>query len=76
MPNILAIYGSPRRKGNTSVLLQKAVEGARKGGAEVEEIVLRDLKPVLRSMVARRRVGASSKTISRPSTIRFCPAMV
>ena len=44
MPNILAIYGSPRRKGNTSVLLQKAVEGARKGGAEVEEIVLRDLK--------------------------------
>jgi multimeric flavodoxin WrbA len=42
--SILAIYGSPRRKGNTSLLLQKAVEGARKAGAEVEEVFLRDLK--------------------------------
>ncbi len=41
---ILAIYGSPRRRGNTALLLQKAVEGARDAGAEVEEIVLRDLK--------------------------------
>jgi len=41
---ILAIYGSPRRKGNTSLLLKKAVEGAREAGAAVEEIVLRDLK--------------------------------
>jgi len=44
MTNILAIYGSPRRKGNTSLLLQKAVQGAREAGAEVEEVVLRDLK--------------------------------
>ena len=43
-PKIIAIYGSPRRKGNTARLLQRAVEGARDGGAEVEEIVLRDLK--------------------------------
>jgi multimeric flavodoxin WrbA len=43
-PKIIAIYGSPRRKGNTATLLQQAVEGARDGGAEVEEIVLRDLK--------------------------------
>ncbi len=41
---IVAVYGSPRRNGNTATLLQKAVEGARDGGAEVEEIVLRDLK--------------------------------
>lgn len=41
---ILAIYGSPRREGNTSLLLQQAVTGARQGGADVEEIVLRDLK--------------------------------
>jgi multimeric flavodoxin WrbA len=40
----VAIYGSPRRKGNTAALLKKAVEGARDSGAEVEEIVLRDLK--------------------------------
>jgi len=44
MTTILAIYGSPRRKGNTSTLLKKAVEGARDAGATVEEIVLRDLK--------------------------------
>ncbi len=41
---IVAIYGSPRRKGNTATLLKKAVEGARDSGADVEEIVLRDLK--------------------------------
>ena len=44
MTNILAIYGSPRRKGNTALLLKRAVEGAREAGADVEEIVLRDLK--------------------------------
>jgi len=41
---ILAIYGSPRRKGNTSLLLKKAVQGALEADAEVEEVVLRDLK--------------------------------
>jgi multimeric flavodoxin WrbA len=40
----VAIYGSPRRKGNTAALLKKAIEGARDCGADVEEIVLRDLK--------------------------------
>ncbi|MBW1779992.1 MAG: flavodoxin family protein [Deltaproteobacteria bacterium] len=43
MLHILAIYGSPRRKGNTSLLLQEAVKGAREAGAQVEEVVLRDL---------------------------------
>lgn len=44
MVKILAIYGSPRRKGNTSLLLKNAVKGAIQAGAEVEEIILRDLK--------------------------------
>ncbi|MDY6881371.1 MAG: flavodoxin family protein [Thermodesulfobacteriota bacterium] len=44
MMKILAIYGSPRRNGNTALLLRKAVQGAKAAGAEVEEIVLRDLK--------------------------------
>ena len=44
MNDLLAVYGSPRRKGNTSLLLQMAVKGAREGGAQVDEIVLRDLK--------------------------------
>ena len=43
-PKIVAIYGSPRRKGNTAALLKKTIEGARDCGADVEEIVLRDLK--------------------------------
>ncbi len=44
MVEIAAIYGSPRRKGNTSTLLNRCVLGAREAGAEVTEIVLRDLK--------------------------------
>ncbi|MCU0599077.1 MAG: flavodoxin family protein [Desulfobacterales bacterium] len=44
MSDIVAIYGSPRRKGNTAMLLKKAVEGARDAGAQVDEIVLRDFK--------------------------------
>ncbi len=42
--NITAIYGSPRRQGNTSRLLAAAVAGARSAGAYVTEVVLRDLK--------------------------------
>lgn len=41
---LLGIYGSPRRKGNTSLLLKRAIQGAIEAGAEVEEVVLRDLK--------------------------------
>jgi multimeric flavodoxin WrbA len=41
---IVAIYGSPRRKGNTATLLKRAVDGAKDSGAQVSEIVLRDLK--------------------------------
>ncbi len=44
MSEIVAVYGSPRRKGNTSTLLKRAVDGAREAGAQVDEIVLRDCK--------------------------------
>jgi multimeric flavodoxin WrbA len=43
MPRILAIYGSPRREGNTAALLKQAAAGARSAGAQVDEVVLRDL---------------------------------
>jgi multimeric flavodoxin WrbA len=43
VPKIIAVYGSPRRKGNTALLLKRAVEGARESHADVQEIVLRDL---------------------------------
>ena len=41
---ILAIYGSPRRRGNSSRLLDEAVLGAETEGATVDKIMLRDLK--------------------------------
>jgi multimeric flavodoxin WrbA len=44
MNDIVAIYGSPRRKGNSATLLKRAVAGARDAGANVDEIVLRDYK--------------------------------
>lgn len=43
MVKMVAVYGSPRRKGNTATLLKHAVQGARDVGADVNEIVLRDL---------------------------------
>jgi multimeric flavodoxin WrbA len=44
MKKILAIYGSPRRQGNTTVLLNHAVQGALDTGAQIEKIVLGDLQ--------------------------------
>ena len=44
MAHITALYGSPRRRGNTSRLLQQAVAGARDQGTAVTEITLRDIK--------------------------------
>lgn len=44
MSRIVAIYGSPRREGNTARLLDRAVSGAREAGAEVRVHRLRDLK--------------------------------
>lgn len=44
MGDIAAVYGSPRRQGNTAALVKRAVEGACDAGAEVDEIVLRDFR--------------------------------
>lgn len=44
MKKILAIYGSPRRDGNTAVLLNRTAQGAMDAGAQIEKIVLRDLR--------------------------------
>ena len=44
MCQIAAIYGSPRRRGNTARLLKEAVAGALEQGALVKEFVLRDEK--------------------------------
>ena len=41
---VLGIAGSPRRGGNTALLLDEVMGGAVSRGAEVETIVLNDLK--------------------------------
>ena len=67
---ILAIYGSPRRQGNSSLLLDKAVEGALEAGAEVEKLVLRDLKmaPCLEIYACKTPAAVRSRMISSAST--------
>ena len=41
---VLGILGSPRRGGNTEILLDEALRGARDQGGSCEKVVLRDLK--------------------------------
>ena len=41
---ILALLGSPRKHGNSSVLANKILDGARQAGAEVEAVYLNGLK--------------------------------
>jgi len=41
---VLGIMGSPRRQGNTEILLDRALEGAREAGAEVEKVLVSNLK--------------------------------
>lgn len=41
---ILGIYGSPRKGGNSDLLLDQALEGARSAGGEVNSIAVRDFR--------------------------------
>ena len=41
---VLGIMGSPRRRSNTDILLDKALEGAREAGAEAEKVLVSKLK--------------------------------
>ena len=57
--NILAFNGSPRRKGNTTILLNQFIKGAREANAHCEEIVadqanLANCKGCLRCNVIKR----------------------
>ncbi|WP_019176597.1 flavodoxin family protein [Methanomassiliicoccus luminyensis] len=44
MAFVLGISGSPRRGGNTEMLLDAALDGAREAGAEVRKVVLSELR--------------------------------
>jgi len=41
---VLGIMGSPRKKSNTDILLDKILEGAKEAGAEVEKVLVSKLK--------------------------------
>ncbi len=41
---VLGIHGSPRRGGNTELLLKELLRGCKAEGAEVEEVFIRELK--------------------------------
>lgn len=43
MQKVIGFMASPRRNGNTETLLDKALEGAKERGIEVEKIVLREM---------------------------------
>jgi len=43
MSQVLGVMGSPRKEGNTHVLLQKILEGARSEGADTEMVLLGDV---------------------------------
>lgn len=42
--NVLGINGSPRIGGNSGILLDRALEGARSAGAKTEKVILNNLK--------------------------------
>ncbi len=44
MPQVIAIYGSPRRKGNTNLLLDQAVAGVQESGCSVISFHLQGMK--------------------------------
>jgi divalent metal cation (Fe/Co/Zn/Cd) transporter len=41
---VLGIYGSPRKGGNSDILLNKALEGAQSAGAEITSVLAAALK--------------------------------
>ena len=44
MKNVLGVVGSPRKNGNTDVMVSRVLQGARDAGARIETIRLADMK--------------------------------
>jgi len=58
---IIGILGSPRRNGNSAMMLESALDGARENGAEVERVDLFDLQySGCRSCFACKLLGGES----------------
>jgi multimeric flavodoxin WrbA len=60
---VLGIMGSPRRQSNTEILLDRALEGVRGAGAEVEKVLVSKLKvsPCLEIYACRKDGNCSIK---------------
>ena len=60
---VLGIMSSPRRQSNTEILLDKALEGAREAGAEVEKVLVSKLKisPCLEIYACRKEGNCAIK---------------
>jgi multimeric flavodoxin WrbA len=60
---VLGIMGSPRRQSNTEILLDKALEGAKGAGAEVEKVLVSKLEisPCLEIYACRKDGKCSIK---------------
>ena len=72
---IVAIYGSPRRRGNTATLMQAAVAGAREPARRWtrSSCATSRCRPAWRSTAAGRTGSAASATISRRCANGSCP---
>ncbi|MDU2064556.1 MAG: flavodoxin family protein [Sporomusaceae bacterium] len=61
MKKVIVVNGSPRKQGNTAMLLEKAISGVQSVGAEAELIHLYDLQFTgCKSCFACKRIGSKS----------------
>ena len=77
MKKIVAIYGSPRRKGNTALLLDQAVQGAedgRGGSGKNRPPGFEDLPLPGNLRLSRKRAAASFRMTFKKSTTSFSNA--
>jgi len=77
---VLAIQGSPRKGGNTDLLLEEAIRGAREEGASVQKVVLVDLQisPCLELYACRKEGICAIRDDMTPlyDAMDLCPRMI
>lgn len=61
---VIGIIGSPRKGGNTEILVEKILSGAKEAGLDVEIFKLNELNihPCQGCNFAKKTAGANSKT--------------
>lgn len=69
MKNIVVIVGSPRKNGNTELLADAFIEGARGAGNTVEKISVKKSRSILR--ILRERFGFHNGNNFREAAYRL-----